>query len=54
MPTGFQKYGKPFVFESCNQWSAEAKKLEETISYTHCNDGVQLHKYKVIGNEDFK
>lgn len=45
---------KTIRFEPCDEWSAEANKLEETINYTHCNGGVQLHKYKVIGNDDFK
>ena len=45
---------KSIRFEVCNEWSEGANALKEIIEEAYCNGGVQLHKYKIIGNNTFK
>ena len=55
---------RPNSFELSNLWneikltqvhdlSDSGKKLIKTIFETHCNGGIQIHKYKLIGNKKF-
>ena len=34
-------------------WSLSANTLKVKISETHCNGGIQLHKYKITSNLHF-
>ncbi|GHU22843.1 hypothetical protein FACS1894172_07900 [Spirochaetia bacterium] len=43
---------KNIKIEPLNNWTNSANTLMEKINYTHCNGGIQLHKYKIIGAED--
>jgi len=36
-----------------DNWSSSTNNLKEKISETHCNGGIQLHKYKVSSNRYF-
>jgi hypothetical protein len=36
-----------------DKWTTSANTLTEKINFTHCNGGIQLHKYKIIGDKHF-
>ena len=36
-----------------HNWTASTSTLRDKISETHCNGGIQLHKYKISGNRHF-
>lgn len=36
-----------------DNWTSSTNILKEKISETHCNGGIQLHKYKVSNNRHF-
>lgn len=36
-----------------DNWSLSANTLKVKISETHCNGGIQLHKYKITSNRHF-
>ncbi|QQT29439.1 hypothetical protein I6I99_19105 [Sphingobacterium multivorum] len=36
-----------------DNWTLSTTTLKEKIAETHCNGGIQLHKYKIAGNRHF-
>ena len=52
-PSEFPEIWASIKLTPLHNWTKATEVLKEKISHTHCNGGIQLHKYKIEGNKQF-